>query len=245
LSVKKEPENPTDLSRASSSARANPGLTIFGLLILVTSTVVFGLLAEDVTNGEPLTILDERFSNWLHAHGSAQLTTLLLLVTRTHSHLTITVATLLLGAWWWNRRFRERVLILMLAVFGGMFLNLLLKHLFLRARPEWHDPLLILTTYSFPSGHTMIATVFYGSLCAFVFTSVRNWLWRVLVIVDSVLMISLVGFSRIYLGVHYLSDVLAAIAEGLAWLAFSFLAVDFVQRRRSKRSGKSSPTPAV
>ena len=53
-----------------------------------------------------------------------------------------------------------------------------------------------------------------------------------LAIFISVLMIALVGFSRIYLGVHYLTDVLAAITEGLAWLAFSFLAVDFARCRR-------------
>jgi undecaprenyl-diphosphatase len=126
----------------------------------------------------------------------------------------------------------------MLAVFGGILLNVVLKHLFLRPRPEWKDPLLTLTTYSFPSGHTMVATVFYGSLCAFVFSSVRDWRWRVLAVVVSALMISLVGFSRIYLGVHYLSDVLAAIAEGLAWLAFSFLAVDFAKRRREHLMGQ-------
>jgi undecaprenyl-diphosphatase len=146
--------------------------------------------------------------------------------------------TLGVSAYLWIRRLRVWVLTLTLAVFGGMALNFLLKHLFLRQRPLFDNPLLTLTTYSFPSGHTLMATVFYGTLCTLVLTLRRRWLWRALAICVAGVLILLVGFSRIYLGAHYLSDVLAAIAEGLAWLAFSFISVAEVRRRQERKQEK-------
>jgi len=165
----------------------------------------------------------------------------MLLITNIHSTLGVTVMTLAISGYLWIKRFRVWVLTLMLTVFGGMLLNFLLKHVFVRPRPYFENPLLTFTSYSFPSGHTMMATVFYGTLCVLVASRVRHWRWRVVAIAVAGFMILLVGFSRIYLGAHYLSDVLAAIAEGLAWLAFSLVAVGELQRRRTgKQSSDSS-----
>jgi len=199
--------------------------------MLIVAAWVFGAIAEDVVTQGPLTVVDARFSVWLHAHSFNSLTRVMLLITHIHSLLGVTVLTLAVSAYLWIKRFRFWVLKLLLAVFGGMLLNLLLKHLFVRQRPHFDDPLLTLNTYSFPSGHSMTATVFYGTLCVLVASRVRHWRWRVFAIAVAGFMILLVGFSRIYLGAHYLSDVLAAIAEGLAWLAFSLIAVGELQRR--------------
>jgi len=201
--------------------------------MLIVAAWVFGAIAEDVVTQDPLTIVDARFSAWLHAHTFNPLTQVMLLTTRVHAVLGVTVMTLAVSAYLWIKRFRFWVLKLLLAVFGGMLLNLLLKHVFVRQRPHFDDPLLTLTTYSFPSGHTLMATVFYGTLCVLIASHVRHWRWRALTIAVTGFMILLVGFSRIYLGAHYLSDVLAAIAEGLAWLAFSLIAVGELQRRRT------------
>ncbi len=154
----------------------------------------------------------------------------MLVITHLHSTVSVTIMTLVVCAYWWLRHLRYWVLTLLLAVFGGMLLNFLLKNLFLRPRPHLKSPLLTLTGYGFPSGHTMAATVFYGTLCVFVLSRVPARRWRVLAIVISIVMIALVGFSRIYLGAHYLSDVLAAVAEGLAWVAFCVIAVETMQR---------------
>ena len=221
------------------SSKGFPGLSItLALVALIGASWIFGAIAEDVITGDPLTLVDARFSSWLHAHASEPLTTLMRIITSIHSLWGVAIMTLLVSGYWWLRRLRDWALRLVVGVSGGMLLNLLLKHLFLRARPDLANPLLTLTTYSFPSGHTMATTLFYGTLCAFAVSRLRGPYWRALAIGVSLLMIALVGFSRIYLGVHYLSDVLAAIAEGLALLAFSFVVVDSVKHRLSRRHGR-------
>jgi undecaprenyl-diphosphatase len=225
--------------KARLSTKGSRGLYVtLLLLILILAACVFGAIAEDVVTHDPLTIVDVRFSAWLHVHLTRSMTQSMFVITRIHSSPGVIVMTLAVSAYLWIKRVRVWVLTLMLAVFGGMLLNFLLKDVFVRPRPHFDDPLLTLTTYSFPSGHTMMATVFYGTLCALIVSRIVFWRWRVLAIVAAGVMILLVGFSRIYLGAHYLSDVLAAIAEGLAWIAFCLLAVGELERRRKWKQEK-------
>ncbi len=224
-------------ARLSTKRSSGLYLTLL-LLMLIMAVCVFGAIAEDVVTSDPLTVVDARFSAWLHAHSSHSRTLVMLLITNIHSTLGVTVMTLAISGYLWIKRFRVWVLTLMLTVFGGMLLNFLLKHVFVRPRPYFENPLLTLTSYSFPSGHTMMATVFYGTLCTLIVSHGISWRWRMLAVAAAGIMILLVGFSRIYLGAHYLSDVLAAIAEGLAWLAFCLLAVGELKRRRKWKQEK-------
>ena len=79
----------------------------------------------------------------------------------------------------------------------------------------------------------MIATVFYGSLAAFVIGNSKSWLLRILAVMIAIASILLVAFSRIYLGAHYLSDVLGAMAEGIAWIALTLTALYYFWKRES------------
>lgn len=205
----------------SSSKQVRAIYLVAGLLVFLVMTLTLGEIAEDVRNGEPLTITDVRFSNWLHTHGSAPLTKLMWIITSLHASAVVCVAAVFVGFVLWRRRERYWVAALWLSVFGGLLLNKTLKLVFHRARPHFDDPLLILKSYSFPSGHTMIATVFYGALVAFVFAKSKSWPLRILAAVLAMTLIASVAFSRVYLGAHYLSDVLGAMAEGLAWIALS------------------------
>jgi undecaprenyl-diphosphatase len=124
---------------------------------------------------------------------------------------------------------------IVLAVGGGSLLNILLKHFFHRQRPVLENPLVTLSSFGFPSGHTMGATLFYGVLALFVAQSVRAWQLRVVAWSLAALAILLIGLSRIYLGAHYLTDVLGAFAVGLAWLAFSWTGVETLRKWRAGR----------
>lgn len=114
----------------------------------------------------------------------------------------------------------------------GMVLDFLLKIIFHRQRPRFEDSFLTFYGYSFPSGHTMAATLLYGLLAVFAVIALEAWRWRVGAVLCAFIMVLLVGFSRVYLGAHYLSDVLGAAAAGSAWLALSLTVVDTLRRNR-------------
>lgn len=213
------------------------------VVALGIAIILFTLIAADVVRGGAGTLIDARLSIWLHARTTARLTMFFALISKFHSNLYVGIATALICTYLWTKHLRYWVLSLLLSVFGGMLLNVGLKELFVRPRPIFADTILRLHTFSFPSGHTMLASVFYGSLCVFLVSRTQSWILRALAIVVAVLMIALVGFSRMYLGVHYLTDVMGAIVEGSAWLATSFLIVALVRKQRALSSHPSSTAP--
>src|SRR5437773_7797728 len=137
------PEKMKRFQPALLSKKVFPGLYLtVSLVLLIVSIWLFGRIAEDVATHDPITLVDARFSTWLHARAFEPLTTFMLLVTSLHSGLGVTVMTLAVSAYSWFRRLRIWTVTLMLAVFGGMALNFLLKNLFLRPRPHFNDPML-------------------------------------------------------------------------------------------------------
>jgi undecaprenyl-diphosphatase len=118
-------------------------------------------------------------------------------------------------------------------VLGGNFLNFCLKHLIQRGRPVYDDPIFSLPTYSFPSGHAMASTVFYGLLAIYASVNARQRYAAHVAVGGAVLMVALVCFSRVYLGLHYLSDVMGGMTEGIAWLALSLTALHYIRRREA------------
>jgi undecaprenyl-diphosphatase len=206
-------------------------LTI-GTLILIGAAWLFGGIAEDVVHGDPLTIVDREVAVWFHDRTTPTVITAMQAITSLGSLPVISgitlVASLILLLW----RHWFQLQALLLTVPGGMLLNLLMKSAFARRRPIFENSIVTLTSDSFPSGHTMAATLLYGSLAVFVVLAIQAWRWRVLVVLVAWLVILLAGFSRIYLGTHYLSDVLGGIAAGVAWLTLCLTAVDTLRQRR-------------
>jgi membrane-associated phospholipid phosphatase len=216
-------------ARLSSEDVLGIHLTL-GILVLIGATWLFAIIAEDVINQEQLSRLDVELSNAIHARDTRSLTLVLLVVTNVHSTVGVGLIALAVTVYLWRRRLKDWALAFALSVYGGMLLNAILKHIFQRSRPHLPGSVLTFKGYSFPSGHTIMATTLYGALCALLISRVRGWLWRGVIIVGAIFLIVLVGFSRIYLGAHYLSDVLAAMVEGLFWLAVCLTGV-FTMRR--------------
>jgi undecaprenyl-diphosphatase len=124
----------------------------------------------------------------------------------------------LLAAFLWLRRLRHAAVVWLIATGGAVVLVTLLKLHFKRARPDlpWafvHEP-----TYSFPSGHSVFAVVVYGMLVYLGLRHLPHAWQRVAICAAAVAMIVGIGLSRIYLGVHYPSDVAAGYFVGLVWL---------------------------
>jgi len=98
------------------------------------------------------------------------------------------------------------------------------KILVQRQRPFLEGPFVDWSGYSFASGHSIGATLLYGQLALFILPAMKARHWRRLTIFSAALIVLLVGFSRIALGSHFLTDVLAAIIFGVLWLAFCLIA---------------------
>ncbi len=207
-------------------------LAIAGWSALIVAGCLFLVIAWNVSGRTALVELDTKAAAWLHAHATPGLTTFLLAFTHLNSTLAISAYSCLfaillarLREWYW-------ILTLALAVGGGLALNAALKLAYERARPRFDDPLLTLATYSFPSGHTAGAVVFYGVLAAFLVSRFYDRRRRAACVGGAIGAVALVAFSRIYLGAHYLSDVVAAVCSSTAWLALCLSAVHGLVRRK-------------
>lgn len=202
---------------------------VFGAIVV--AAILFSLIAGNIVAGDPLANLDLAIASYLHAQSRPALVLLMLLVTHAHGLIAVSVYTFVLAAYLARRRAWDWLLAVFLAVPVGMLINILLKQLFQRARPVFDEPLLTLTTYSFPSGHTSGATLFYGILTMYVFSRTKNRRVHTACVAGWIALVVLVGFSRMYLGAHYLTDVVAAATWSLAWVALSVLAMHTMRKR--------------
>jgi undecaprenyl-diphosphatase len=194
------------------------------VLLLALALALFAVLAIDLVHHGSITAADAQVSGWLHARMQPAFTQLMLALTHLHSNTGIVLMAATAGVVLVGRRQVAWLPVLALNVGGGLLLNVAVKNAFQRARPVWDDALLTLHTYSFPSGHTAGATVWWGFFAVLVLAHRPAWPWRAATVVLAIGMVGLTALSRVYLGVHYLSDVLAAAAEGCAWLVLCFMA---------------------
>ncbi|MEK4626511.1 phosphatase PAP2 family protein [Priestia megaterium] len=132
---------------------------------------------------------------------------------------------------------RTELILFIAIIVGSPILNELLKLLFHRARPDFHR-LIEINGYSFPSGHAMSAFAVYGVLSFLLWRHIPTRWGRTLLIVTSIIMILAIGISRIYLGVHYPSDVIGGYFASGCWLA---IAIWFYQRYQEKQFEKRRP----
>lgn len=229
--------------RAASLGRAvrnHPAWPLaLGGLLIAGAIGVFADLAEDVHTADHITIVDLQLANWLHAHAAPQLTRVMLAVSMLHDMVAISLLTVLLALFLRGRGERDWLVSLLLVIPGGMALNTLLKHAFARARPHFIDPIVTLPTYSFPSGHVAGSTLFYGFVAAWLISRTNALAWQVVIVVGALLMVSLVAASRIYLGAHFLSDVVAAFFESFAWLGLCLLGKHVIHARAATRAGRA------
>src|SRR5919107_2512557 len=208
-----------------------------GLLAAAGGLWLFGGLAEDLLTGDPIVRFDRVVDDYLHTHATPTLTKFLLIVTAFGSiEAMVLLGVVVAAGLAWRQKWTFLVTWLA-AVAGSAFLNHVLKGLFARPRPHFEHPLLVETSYSFPSGHAMESFVIYGMLAYLAVLALRSWESRVAAVCGAALLVVLIGFSRMYLGVHYLSDVIAGYAAGGVWLSALITGAETI-RRRGKHGNK-------
>jgi undecaprenyl-diphosphatase len=121
--------------------------------------------------------------------------------------------------------------LLIIATFGGLIISTLLKNIIARDRPALVPHLSYVTTSSFPSGHSMLAAVAYLTLGSLLARLVVEWRVKIYILLVALLITFAVGVSRVYMGVHFPTDVLAGWSAGLVWACICWLVARYLQHR--------------
>ncbi len=207
---------------ASVRSRDPRTLTLTALIVaLAASIAAFAHLAEDYLTGDPIVRWDVRFALWLHDHAVGALVSAFKVVTLAGNSAVLGVLAAALAVALVRRRLPNEAALVLLAFAGAAVGNALLKLAFHRPRPEL--AFIHLDTYSFPSGHAAAASATFTTLAYLACRVIRSGRARAGIVVATVAAIALVDFSRLYLGAHYLSDVLAGTSFGVAWATLSLI----------------------
>jgi undecaprenyl-diphosphatase len=186
----------------------------------------------------PFESADQGIATWFHVHLTPVFVTVLRAFTEFGSAEWIGVILFALTLFFVWKRWWPSLVTLIVVVPGGMLLNECVKVLVHRNRPFVDGPFVDWSGYSFASGHTIGATLLYGQLLLFVLPVLRTRHWRLLCIFSALSLVLLVGFSRIALGAHFLTDVLAAIFFGAFWLICCLIAGKSISKHH-----RSLPAP--
>jgi membrane-associated phospholipid phosphatase len=201
------------------------GLPLLAALVaLAASLWVFGLIADDIVEKEMGA--DQRLANWLHGRATDPLTDLFHGITFLGNFVTLLAVTVLAVTILWRRRERTDAVFVGLAFVGAQVLSSGMKLGFRRDRPFFPDPLATESTFSFPSGHAMVSLAVYGAIALVLARRLSTNGRRALLVGVVAVLVLAIGFSRLYLGVHFLSDVLAGYAAGIAWVSLLYVALE-------------------
>jgi membrane-associated phospholipid phosphatase len=204
-----------------------------GLLSTTACSCLFVTLAIGVLAEGPLVSFDRSTAEILHTYASetSGLTDFIRVVSIPGSLVALALVGVLVAVALLVQRKWLTLAAWLVAVLGGEALNLLFKDLFARPRPSFEHPLVVETSYSFPSGQAMESLVVYGMLAYFAGLTLGSGSTRGLSVGGVALIVILIGFSRVYLGAHYVSDVVGGFAAGGAWLGAVITAWEAVRRR--------------
>ena len=204
----------------------------FIFFALVYVIALFGGITEGIINSNIIVSADIRVANLLAFFRNTELTKFFFWITllgKWQIILIFTIATIL-GLWLSKKT--TYIIPLLLSIFGSEIFTYLGKIIFHRARPD----IAIYTenSFSFPSGHATIAIAFYGFLTYFFIRNNKKWKNKINIFFASFITILLIGFSRLYLGVHYVSDVWGGYLAGAIWLIIAISLSEYLLSKKKK-----------
>jgi undecaprenyl-diphosphatase len=216
-------------------------ILIAGALLTAWAGDAFIDLAEKVhAKNSALQQADASVHDWTVSERSASATTFFTLMTNIGSPIGLAVIAVVVAVILAIRRRWRWLIYLAVTVGGGSLLNLELKRYFARARPDVAEMLRRANGYSFPSGHAMGSAVVLGALAYLAFRVIRSWPVKTGVMAFLYTLIATIALSRVYLGVHWISDVLAGVTAGTVWVTTTTVAYETLRRIRAARGNRAS-----
>jgi len=206
-----------------------------GIILAGFFLIIFAKLAQDLIN-EELAVFDALVTGWVRVLAGPTMTLVMKGFTFLGSASFLVPAALVVaGVLCRGRRHTMESVTVLLTLAGGWILDEILKAAFHRARPEGLR-MVVVSGWSFPSGHSMVSFAFYGLLGYLLWANLRGKKRRIAGAIGAVVVAVLIGISRIYLGVHYPSDVVAGFAAGGFWATACILGLETLRYyRRSHR----------
>ena len=207
---------------------------LLGLATAVGALIFFGWLADEALEGDARAF-DDATRAAVHHFASPLMTAIMRGLSFVGSTIALSVATIFVVIRFAMRKWKREAILFALTMIGAGLLNITLKLAFKRPRPVPFFNLSPPETYSFPSGHSLTSAVFFGALAAILTARISSTRVKAAIWIVSTAMFLLIGLSRIYLGVHYTTDVIAGFAAALIWiLVVRFVEMGLVRRRRRK-----------
>lgn len=202
---------------------------------MLYTIVLFTEIVQDYIVSDPLIALDVRLANLFAILRTPQLIHFFYSVTLLGSEMIVILIALAVTGLLWYERKRLSILVLWLSVLGSSVLTTLGKLLFHRPRPSEIIAVLTEKSYSFPSGHATAAVALYGFLAYLVIREHSSWRVKVSAFFGALVLIFLIDLSRLYLGVHYVSDVLAGNTLAFGVLLFAISVGEWLRSRQWQR----------
>lgn len=223
-------QNNRPVTKATDDLQA-PGLLakwpIIGLLMVILGGLIFGALVYNLQSHGPLLQWDVPLSNTFHtlAVNSPQYIIEIMLFGFFLGKEFVVVIAVILILYFLHKRFWPEISMVLIGMGGGGLLWYFLSRFFDRPRPEgqvgW-----IVTDPSFPSGHTICSVLCYGFLAYLLVPLMPSRFWKWFVIVMAVIVIVFIGFSRLFTASHYLTDLIAGYAVGIAWAGIVYASIE-------------------
>jgi membrane-associated phospholipid phosphatase len=201
-----------------------------GLAVTLGFLIAFGGIVQDLIAGDPLVRSDLRVLSLVQTLRSPILDQAMLFITYLGNAQIVLTSAALVSVYFALTRRWLWLAALVLSLIGEESLVWTAKVLFARERPDLVNALVVATGPSFPSGHGFVAFAFWGLIAWFAITSSPRFRARIAIATATLLGIGTLGFSRVYLGVHWPSDVMASFAGGAAWLSLLITALGVVER---------------
>ena len=186
---------------------------LLALLCFWIPVIVFLRISGEILQQDPVNT-DFIILNWIHIHASPLLDPVFLAITNIGAPITLMLSATVLAFISWKKRLRQRAFIWFFGVGGAATANFLLKLMFARERPSFWPSIVTEENFSFPSGHAMVSAAF--AVCLFVICWRTRWRW--IAFLTGASFTFLVGYSRLYFGVHYPTDVISGWAVSAIWV---------------------------